>query len=68
MTQFDKKEVIKNLRRKNKEQKDKLEAIKELVEKDLNQIPMNIDFRREFYKITGFTVPDWFKEDDEDGV
>lgn len=48
--------------KKYKEPAEQLEAIKKLVEQDLPQIIMTHYFRRRFYQVTGFPVPDWFKE------
>ncbi len=51
---------------------EKLEAIKKLVEQDLPQIIMTHYFRRRFYELTDFPIPDWFKKamevEDEHGV
>ncbi len=61
-------DTVKSLTDEKQALKNTLESVKELVEVSLNQIPMNIEFRRDFYKITGFDVPDWFKDymDDEE--
>ncbi|GAH66457.1 unnamed protein product [marine sediment metagenome] len=40
----------------------KLEAVRKLVEQDLPQIIMTHYFRRRFYELTDFPVPDWFKK------
>lgn len=56
-------QVIANLREKRAELEDKLDLVKKLVEEDLPQIEATIDFRRDFYRVTGFEVPEWFKDE-----
>jgi len=51
-----------DVRRERDELKEKLEVIKKLVEQDLPQIIMTHYFRRRFYELTDFPIPDWFKE------
>ena len=70
MTQFSKNEVIANLRDRRAVLETKLNLIRKLVEEDLPHIGQTIAFRRGFYRVTGFEVPEWFKEEmmeDPDG-
>ena len=60
-----KNQVIANLREKRVVLEAKLDLVLKLVEDDLPQIGQTIDFRRDFYKVTGFEVPEWFKDEME---
>ena len=58
-----KNQVIANLREKREALEAKLKLVRKLVEEELPQIGQTIDFRRGFYKATGFEVPEWFKSE-----
>lgn len=62
---FSKDAVTRNLRERKEELEDKLKLLEREVEDTLPQIGLTISFRKRFYEITGFPVPEWFQEEME---